>query len=121
MGQTCGHATPSDAFTFSIRFLGRITTRFNSPGCEEEYNVAIFPPQLDLHTSWPQSFLTKTLSSSSPVEIALQLGQNSDSKGRSELKPWTESRAADGGLEGCDLGSPRCSLGLNVGRFQALS
>lgn len=66
-------------------------------------------------------FLPKALSSSSPVEIQLHLGQNFGSKWGFGLKSWAGSGAGDGGSEGCDPGSPWCSLGLNLGCFQALS
>lgn len=68
-----------------------------------------------------RDFLPKALSSSSPVEIQLHLGQDFGSKREFGLKSWAESRASDGDLEGCDPRSPQCSLGLNLGCFQALS
>lgn len=58
-------------------------------------------------------FLPKALSSSSPVEIQLRLGQNFGSEGEFGPKSCAESRAGDGGSEDCDPGSPRCSSGLN--------
>lgn len=65
--------------------------------------------------------LPKALSSSSPVEILLHLGQNFGSKWGFGLKSWAESRVGDRGSEGCDPRSPQCSLGLNLGWFQTLS
>lgn len=92
--------------------------------------MAIFPPQAQSEPWAPQAgccaaglevFSPKALSSSSPVEIELHPGQNFGSKGGFGLKSWAESRAGDGGLEGCKPRNPRCSLGLNFRCLWALS